>query len=166
MSEFTDGLRALAGFLDFHPELQQYLAIGSKTEVLLFPPDKPSAMASVARMMGTCDKKYVDTLFSLTKDFGGGATMRAFFSREAVCVKKVIGQKLVPAEPEVLIPAKPERLEDIVEWECSEPSLLAPREDETLHDETGEDPRDPDDLRDTRAEAKQARMDAGDDLEF
>jgi hypothetical protein len=162
MSEFTTGLRYLAEFLDNHPEIQTYLGQHTKTEINLFPPDEPRAMASVARAFGSCEKKWMDTLLVLAKDFGDGVTLRALFARDAVCVKKVIGQKLVPAEPEVLIPAKPERLEDIVEWECSEPSLLAPREDDPPQGDEGPGepeplPPDPDDLRETRAEAREAR---------
>jgi hypothetical protein len=125
MSEFTDGLRKLADFLESQPELQQYVGKHTPTEINLFPPDDAEVASTMARAFGTAAKKYGDTLFYLSKEFGGGLALRALFAREAVCVKRVVGQRVVPAEPEVVIPAKPERVEDIIEWDCAEPLLEA-----------------------------------------
>lgn len=45
-------------------------------------------------------------------------------NREAVCTKKVVGTKKIPAH------TIPERTEDIVEWDCPKVSLLAAAKEE------------------------------------
>jgi len=123
MSEFTDGLRELAEWFDAHPEVDEptYKALS------IYPPDDPEVIATVARAMGTARKVWEDQLLYIKKDFGGGVELSAAFSREAICKKVVKGYKMVPAVAEHVVPAQPERQVEIVEWECSEPSLLVPR---------------------------------------
>lgn len=84
--------------------------------------DSTLGMALIANAAGDVDKEVSPQLFKLTKDFGGGVKVEWVAYRESVCEKVVVGTKIVPAEPERIIAAVPERVEEVVEWRC--PSLL------------------------------------------
>jgi hypothetical protein len=83
-------------------------------------------LASIARLCAdkhlALGKEY-DSDFNLVVEvpmpIGGTATIRYYADREAVCKKKVVGTKTIPAR------VVPEREEEIVEWECEPISLLA-----------------------------------------
>lgn len=60
--------------------------------------------------------------------FTGALRIRG--DRSAVCKKVVVGIRVVAAEPEstIIRPARPERTEEIVEWECGDNWTLPPAE--------------------------------------
>lgn len=108
------GLRALADFLDAHPDIvpssQTYnVYVNSREE-----------LARIARAT-TWQKVYVGNFFILRKMFGG-IQLDVYTDRELVCKPVVTGKKIVEA-----VPAQPEHEEDIVEWVCEHESLLADR---------------------------------------
>lgn len=84
--------------------------------------DSTIGMALIANAAGDVDKEVNSQLFKLVKDFGGGVKVEWVAYREAVCERVVVGTKIVPAEPERVVAAVPERTEEVVEWKC--PSLL------------------------------------------
>lgn len=109
--EFIQGLRDLADFLEARPTvptpngyLNQYVF--------------PSAFRESARALGAFDKTPSDDFYGAERRFGP-ITLRLFTDRSAVCKRIVKGTRIIPAEPE--------RTEEVVEWECSE-SLLAETE--------------------------------------
>lgn len=119
--DFTDGLRAIADWYDAHPEI----AIPGLPEITNASVDTKDEAAAVIRALGSCEKEYGQTLFTITKVFGS-VKAKFYFYREAVCVKKVIGKKeipeqILPAREETVIPA---HTEEITEWECL--PILAP----------------------------------------
>ncbi len=72
------------------------------------------------------EKKYDSTDFELRvtilepqDDYDISLVVNYYANRETVCTKKVVGTKVVPAQ------TIPERVEEIVEWECDPISLLA-----------------------------------------
>lgn len=86
-----------------------------------------SKVAKFARSMGYKVEKDYDNNFSLNVTLPGiedsetdkPVTLHYYCDREAVCVKKVIGTKVVPAH------TTPERIEEIVEWDCQKIALTA-----------------------------------------
>ena len=122
VDEFVAGLRAMADWYEQHPELDTPT---SALMVSSFASDEtPELAAQVAQAMGTFKKNYSDSIFTLTKSFGG-ASLQFLFYRNAVCTKRVVKTETVtewvpdPAAPKVEVT----REREIVEWDC--PPLLA-----------------------------------------
>jgi hypothetical protein len=128
-SEFTAGLRQVAGFLDDHPEVPlPYLGGGTDSKLptlMIFPlEDQRAVMGAVARAMGhatKAPKTYSDgtELFQVWRDFAG-ITLCAQADRNAVCTRVVTGTEEREVE-EVVTPAvkrKVVKQVDVVEWKC------------------------------------------------
>jgi hypothetical protein len=81
-------------------------------------------LQDLARRLGTAEKKYYGDFFWLRKQFGDTVLFEASSERETVCERIVTGLKTIPAAPECILPASPERAEEIVEWRCS--PILSP----------------------------------------
>jgi len=73
------------------------------------------------------EKKY-DSDFRLTITISNDPHIKVHYTaeREAVCTKKVVGHKVVPAY------TSPERVEEVVEWDCQKVSLLSPKQAEQV----------------------------------
>lgn len=108
---FVRGLRELAECLERTPEIPVPYGtllncfVGSREHV-----------AQIART-GPWQKRYVDTWFTLTRDFAGGVRLDVNVERVQVCERVVVGTETVPAQPAHEV--------EIVEWRCAD-SLLAP----------------------------------------
>lgn len=91
--------------------------------------DREASLEVLANIAAYCTKQGVAVMKEYDYDFtlrielevAGQRPVTIEYSadREAVCVKKVVGTKVVPAK------TTPERTEEIVEWECEPVSLLA-----------------------------------------
>jgi len=106
---YIDGLRQVAQFLADNPDVglpEPHMAIYRM-------PDTREGAATAMRAFGNCTKRYDDSMFRLTKQFGG-ITLQAVFYRSSVCERKVVGKKIIPA-----VPAQPEKEVDLVEWVCN-----------------------------------------------
>lgn len=75
-------------------------------------------LRKIAKVLGKSEKDYSGSYFNLKKIFGCFA-LEFTANREAVCTKKVVGMKTVPAF------SQPEREVEVVEWECEDPILKA-----------------------------------------
>ena len=122
-TEYANGLRLLADWFDAHPEVET-----PGNEISVYGTDSKENAALTMRALTPCAKKYTESIFSLSREFGP-IMLRYVFMRNAVCTPRVVGQREVEAK---VIPAKfePERFieahtEDIIEWDC-EP-ILAPK---------------------------------------
>jgi hypothetical protein len=111
--QFTTSLRALADFLDAHPEVPcpHYIVLN------VFTDDRPT-LAAVART-GRWEKVYNDSWFSLVKSFGEHLTLEVNAQRSTVCRQVVVGTRIRPAKP-----AEPECEEEVTEWVCDDAALL------------------------------------------
>ena len=70
--------------------------------------------------LGSCEKEYRDTRLLVAKKFGKNVQILGTVDRQVTCRKVVTGTKIEPAVN------LPERVVEVVEWECDEaPSLLA-----------------------------------------
>ena len=120
--QFLFGLRELLEFVETHPGfplpvLPRFsVSVGSKED-----------LADAARTLGKVQKEVSSAWYSIQRQFGS-ITLDIFAARDRVCERVVVGTKVIPARPEVLLPAVPERTEEIVEWKCG--SLLAEEEQE------------------------------------
>jgi hypothetical protein len=74
-------------------------------------------LRSLVRKMGKCEKDWSDNYLTVIKKFGIHKISASVY-RQTICTRKVVGKEHVP---EYRVAAH-ER--DIVEWECSDPSLL------------------------------------------
>ena len=105
-AEYASGLRAIADWYEAHPEAPQ-----PHTSFEVFTAHTKQEAINIARWFGHADKRYESGLLYLSRDFGG-VRLTFVFSQEAVCTRRVVGVKHVPA---VFI-AEHDR--EIVEWDC------------------------------------------------
>jgi len=87
-------------------------------------------MVEISKALGKCKKKFYEEYFYLERVFGN-ITLSFYFNRNNVCTRKVVGTKVIPAEP--AREAQPERTEDKYEWVCG--TMLG----EDIKDEVKED---------------------------
>lgn len=122
-SEYVDGLRQLADFIEAHPELPGLLHC--RAGIYLWGDSAKAELAVAAMAMGTAAKRADDFYFGVEKSFGP-VVLSVKAGRDNVCERVVTGTKtteyLVP--PEGVEMVKKTHTEDIVEWVCP-PSLLA-----------------------------------------
>lgn len=130
--EYVDALRELADFVEsreFPDEWQN--SWGGKdcfqSPGLQFWARTKSDFAIISSAMGSFEKDSSENYLTAKKNLPKGAYVCLDANKETTCVKKVVGKKIIPATDEEIIPAKPEREEDIVEWECPE-SFIALKE--------------------------------------
>ncbi len=115
----ADGLRALADWLDQHPDAA---AEFPRLEATAYADDSPEGLRFWAKAFGNAEKVYDGELFRLRRTFGANVTLNALFWRSTVCRKVVTGTVEIPEEhiPARIIPA---RVEETVEWICDDPIL-------------------------------------------
>lgn len=126
------GLRKLADWIEAHPELPK---MDLDFSVYSFAGEEESKELATRfiKAMGTCEKIFDDTFFTLQKHFED-VNLRLVFFRNNVCEKKVVGYKPVPervleARPAQVIPAHEE---PIYEYICPGSFL----KDAKVNDET------------------------------
>jgi hypothetical protein len=129
-TDYANGLRQVADFLESHPEIK--LPDAQLSCYAIFNKDEAAA---VLHAFGNAKKEYDDNIFLLSKDFGA-INLRYVGQRSAVCEKVQVGTKEVPEYVEPAVEAQPERVvpaheEPIIEWRCG--SILAP-EDENANE--------------------------------
>jgi hypothetical protein len=115
-------------FLAANPDLPP--AIISEQRIDFWPTHHGIDAAEVIRRYGSMEKvveSIHDTLFILRKQMDG-FRVEFNFHRETVCTRVKVGQKVTPAKPAVVLPAEPEKVEDVYEWKCPE-SLLRPKDE-------------------------------------
>jgi hypothetical protein len=133
----ADEIQALADFVRAHPS-----AIPAHTNLQLTIFARSARLADVARAgYGHLEKHVCDDWYMLRRYFGPSRRVLIEWNekRDEICTKVKIGEKVHPAKPEetVVIPAKPERVEEIFEWRCPE-SLLS--KDEQADADKAQDP--------------------------
>lgn len=120
--EMIDALRKAAQLLEEHPEWPDHWTtsgIGGHHAT-------KEQLVGFVRVLGTVKKRGEGESFWLDYKLAPEFELTLFAaSREAVC-RRIVTKVLKPAEPELVLPAKPEREEEVVTWDC-EP-LLARQE--------------------------------------
>lgn len=121
MSEFTDGLRAMADWFDQHPEYQGE-AYGHATVHL-----NAEQLADFARAVGNAEKESNDYSFSLRRKFDERVSLRSWTIRDAVCEQVQVGERTVTRHvlPEGVELVEVTETEPVYEWRCPD-SILRP----------------------------------------
>lgn len=114
-------LRERADLIEQHPDLS-WLSDGDRT-LLVYCHTKESLAAAARAIGGKWEKDADDQHFNMRQNRGGFGLM-LYTARSNVC-RRVEREVTKPAEPEQVIPAKPERVEKVVEWVCDGPVLAA-----------------------------------------
>lgn len=118
LTDTIAGLRALADFL----EEKSFEVYGSLT-VNLWPHSKEEFLEA-ARKVGACEKVESGGYLVLRKRFSDLVILELNGRHEYICTRKVT-TRILPPEPERIVPAKLERVEEVVEWECPKSILDA-----------------------------------------
>ncbi len=113
-AELIQGLRALADFLQQHPQPELCYA-SPIINVFLNAEELPARIRGV----GELEKFAAGNYFWLRRSFGP-VKLDFSFEREKICRKVSTGTKVVPA-----VPAQPEKIVETFEWECPD-SILRP----------------------------------------
>lgn len=110
-----EDMRELCDYLEAHPELP--LPYWNSQDVFL---DSKEQIQALARSHGPWEKRYAGSYLELVKRMSNGLVRYQLnVAREQVCTKRVVGTEIVPAQPE--------RVREIVEWDCH--PLLADEEE-------------------------------------
>lgn len=127
--ELVEGLRALADFIETHPELpvdDPYVKVDwwIYDDHIKRGRTAKEKMRLVARAMGTARKDYSSWYFDLNRKFGKLVTLEFTTHRENVCERVV---KEVIHHPEEIVPQKviAARTEEVIEWVCDDPLLAS-----------------------------------------
>jgi len=113
-TDYARALRAVARFYEAHPDVQ----IPHNHVISVYGvEDTKEEAVRIIEALKPCRKEWEGSFLKVARDFGG-ITLKFVFEREAVCVKRVVGTKEIPAQ---FIQA---HTEEIIEWEC-EPILAS-----------------------------------------
>jgi len=115
-TDYARGLRAIADWYEAHPDIP----VPHTSEIGVYGVEETREEAArIALALAPCRKEHDEGAFRLARDFDG-LTLKFVFARSAVCARRVVGYRVIPAWPE--------RVVEVVEWDC-EPSVLAEVED-------------------------------------
>lgn len=115
--KYVAGLYALADFYERRPNLP---APHCWTETFLCPDSKEN-LAALVREAGTLKKlgRIEDDTFELRREFSDNVFFRIVVDKKRTCERIKVGEKTIPAQPETIVPAKPQQVVEVFEWKCS-----------------------------------------------
>lgn len=118
MSDYADGLRELADFVDRNPELFTY-----GITVDLFAEDR-AEFAEKARAFGSAEKRTMGSWYLLRKRFGPH-TLELTIEREKICERVQTGTRIVTKPDPVAVADVPlvDVEEPVYEWKCPDSIL-------------------------------------------
>ena len=117
-------LRELARIYEENPDVPELYQLTVATE-FVFCPTKKEFIAAI-RAFGSGKKNSVpgDEYYGLAFVPDAFPNIQIRGVRASICERVVVGKKTIPATKEMVLPATPEREEEIIEWICPE-SFLA-----------------------------------------
>ena len=118
--QLIESLREMALFLEARPKLPK-VSSTMRFDIWCFTKE---AARAVARMVGgklTKDGSW-ETYMILKRQIGT-FSLEINITRKEVCERVVVGTRTIEATPEQILPATPEREEEIIEWRCDESIL-------------------------------------------
>ena len=124
--EYAKGLRAVARWYERAAQKAVPLPYTvSADEGLSFNLCDKVEIATVIRVFrGGWDRtENYGLVYFIRRERFEGFKVRVYTNRRTVCEAVVVGQKVIPAVPLHVVPASPERTEDVIEWQCK--SVLA-----------------------------------------
>jgi hypothetical protein len=117
--DFIDGLRALANFYEDRPDLDAPL----EQTIQLCALDKQTFLA-YRRAAGFEKYHHEGEYLKFEHAFSPMVKFQIFTDREHICERVQVGEIVIPARDETLLPAKPEERIPKYEWRCPD-SILA-----------------------------------------
>lgn len=120
--EFLHGLR---GLLAFYEARQDMPAPHVNTE-MFFVVDNKEELAAFVREIGSLEKMewVADDSYELRKTFSATVMVRLIVDKGGTCERVKVGEEVIPAKPERILAAEPERVVPKYEWKCPK-SILA-----------------------------------------
>lgn len=118
-------LRIAADWLEAHPQPEgTFVFLGGNEDVIYVKCRTAEAFRQAIRTAaGHKKKSFDDKDVEIVMDLTDGVRVKWYIEREQVC-RKIVTKETLPAQPEQVIPARPEREVEKVTWECPD-SLLA-----------------------------------------
>lgn len=134
-TQYVAALRDLADFVEKQEFPESWKGWWNEAETFATPKlefnvHSKSDFGKICAAMGSFEKERTSYSTGAKKTLPGGAIVSVSANRDVVCKRVVVGTKTVPAEPERIIEARPERTEEIVEWECPESFVALKSEEE------------------------------------
>lgn len=127
--EYVASLRELADFVEsreFPDDWSGWYGINSYTAPdIQFSVNSKTDFAKIAKAFGSFKKSGDSASTDCNKELSLGARLALWGKKEAICEKVVVGKRIIPAEPEQIIPATEEHEEEIIEWKCPESFIAA-----------------------------------------
>jgi hypothetical protein len=127
-AELIKGLRELLAFVEANDDFEFSPSSGSfmieanaRTWYTSGEEKQRIFIADLTRRMahhGKVEKLYSDDYAWIRLHFGPYVEFSISTMRKVICERVVVGKKVIPARPETVIPASPERTEEEIEWRC------------------------------------------------
>ena len=116
-----DGLRKFCDWLEANPQ-PKYDVCETNLQIC---PDAERFSGVAKSIGGKMQKRINGDLFCLDAELSAKVKLAIVVKRDAVCERVKVGERVIPAQPEVelpakVIPAKAEVIEEIYEWKCAE----------------------------------------------
>ena len=132
--EIAADLRKLADWLE-----TSQIEININESTFYFFAQSKEDFTKAAKHLGKCKKVDAGDYFDLRKDIGN-LHVNLVCKREELCEKVQVGERVIPAEPERIVPeqrieAQPEKVVPIYEWKCPPSILRGQHEEHVLDDE-------------------------------
>lgn len=124
-TDYITGLRSLLDFYESRPNMPAANP-WIPTEVWVMPNNKEELQA-IIRTAGSLEKKgsIRDDSMELRREFSANIVLRIIIDKQKTCERVKVGEEVVEAQPERIIPATEEKVVDVYEWKC-EPILSSP----------------------------------------
>jgi hypothetical protein len=132
-AKFVRVLRAISNYVDGRDFDED--ARFSIPTLYLFCDDAVQFGRQVAAA-GACEKESTDSYLNANVIFGD-TKLQICVNHEYACTRVKVGERVIPAKPETVLPATPEKTEDVFEWECP-PSFLGMKDEAKEDAETEE----------------------------
>jgi hypothetical protein len=141
--EIIQGLRDLLAFVEANEDFD--FAPGTDTNIVemafraWYQPGEDRQRIAIGNLTqrmahrGKVEKLYGDEFAWIRLQFGKFVRLDISTLRKTICERVIVGKKLVPAQPERVLPATPETTVDEVEWRCH-PVLVRPESTEVPED--------------------------------
>jgi hypothetical protein len=117
---------------DLFERLPDSIDVGTYSGETIRVKTKHDFLAAMRALPGLWNKCAGGNIIWVYRHLPKGGYIDITVDRDQVC-EKVVTTKTVPATPEVVIPAEPEKVVEVIEWRCPE-SLLGEREAEATND--------------------------------
>lgn len=88
---------------------------------------RKDVLLAMRRATGLSQKEMQGDYLRFIKHFSGGHYFQVYSDKKNTCERVKVGEKTIPARPETVLPAEPEKVVEVFEWLCPE-SILADSE--------------------------------------